>query len=274
MLGFDALGAIPLGAGEDAVAGGGGGGGGPTSLGKVFFSVTISGDWSSELMSRVPIDEVVHFDVVTHNPSSGAISDADSTPTFEVFEEATDTDIGVGGNLTKRTSKTGNYRGTFTASAANGFEAGKWYAVIASATVGGVAAKTVAKAFMVVPAESAAGVPKVDVSHFGGSAGTFASGLPDANAASLKTQAKADVNAEVVDALNVDAYAEPGQGAPAATLSLAAKINYLFKGWRNEWRQSASQRSLMNDAGTVVDQKASVSQASGTVTVSKIGSGP
>ena len=35
----------------------------------------------------VPIDEVVYFDVTTHNPSTGAISDADSTPTFEVFED-------------------------------------------------------------------------------------------------------------------------------------------------------------------------------------------
>ena len=110
----------------------------------------------------VPIDEVVYFDVTTHHPATGAVTDADSTPTFEVFEEATDTDIGVGGNLTKRTSKTGNYRGTFTASAANGFEAGKWYSVIASATVNAIAAKAVAKSFRCAPAESSAGVPIVD----------------------------------------------------------------------------------------------------------------
>lgn len=118
----------------------------------------------------IPIDEVFHFDVITSNPSTGAAVDADSTPTFAVYEEATDTDLGVGGNLTKRTSLTGNYRGSFTCSALNGFEAGKWYSVIASAVVGGVAGKTVAASFRVAPAESVAGVPKVDVGALSGDA--------------------------------------------------------------------------------------------------------
>jgi len=111
----------------------------------------------------IPIDEVVYFDIVTHDPATGGISDADSTPTFDVYEEATDTGLLGATNFTKRTSLTGNYRGTFTASAANGFEAGKWYSVIASATVGGVSAKSVAMSFRVAPAEGTAGVPKVDV---------------------------------------------------------------------------------------------------------------
>lgn len=129
----------------------------------------------------VPIDEVVHFDVCTHVASTGAVSDADSAPTFSVYEEDTDTAILGPTNLTKRTSLTGNYRGSFTASAANGFEAGKWYSVIVSATVSTVAAKTVAMHFRVAPAESSAGVPKGDVSHFGGTAGTFSSGRPEVN---------------------------------------------------------------------------------------------
>jgi hypothetical protein len=275
----------------------------------------------------VPIDEVVYFDVTTHDPSTGAITDADSTPTFEVFEEATDTDIGVGGNLTKRTSKTGNYRGTFTASAANGFEAGKWYSVIASATVNAIAAKAVAKSFRCGPAESSAGVPKGDVSHFGGSAGTFAAGIPEVKAASLANDAitavsiaagaftaakfaagafdavwtvtvrlltagtnivlakgvgvtgftdisALAVNAEVVDALNVDTYAEPGQGAPAATASIAAKIGYLFKMFRNKKTQTATDFKLFNDAETVVDQKSAITEAAGAVTRGEIVSGP
>lgn len=98
----------------------------------------------------------MHFDVITSD-ANGAAIDADSTPTFAVYEEATDTDIGVGGNLTKRTSLTGNYRGTFTVSAANGFELGKFYNVIASATVGGVAAKCVAGNFRIIAAEHTAG---------------------------------------------------------------------------------------------------------------------
>ena len=69
----------------------------------------------------IPLDEVVYFDAISSS-STGAAADADSTPSFEVFEEGTDTDIGVGGSMTKRTSKTGDYRGSFTASAANGFD--------------------------------------------------------------------------------------------------------------------------------------------------------
>jgi len=116
----------------------------------------------------IPLDEVIYFDCITSTPSTSAAVDADSTPTFAVYEESTDTDIGVGGNLTKRTSLTGNYRGTFTLSAANGFEVGKWYSIIGSAVVGGVTGKAVLKNFRVVLAESVAGEPKVDVGALGG----------------------------------------------------------------------------------------------------------
>jgi hypothetical protein len=118
----------------------------------------------------VPLDEVVHFDVVMHSPSTGGISDGDSAPTFDVFEEATDTPILDDQTMTKRTSLTGNYRGTFTASAANGFEVGKFYIVIATGTVGGVTGKVPALIFRLMPAEASAGVPKVDLSHIGGDA--------------------------------------------------------------------------------------------------------
>jgi hypothetical protein len=94
---------------------------------------------------NIPLDEVIFFDCITTHPTTGAATDADSTPTFAVYEEATDTDIGVGGNLTKRASLTGNYRGTFTLSAANGFEVGKWYSIIGSATVNAIAGKGVLK---------------------------------------------------------------------------------------------------------------------------------
>lgn len=122
------------------------------------------------------LNEVIHFDEVTHNPSTFAVSDADSTPTFAVYEEDTDTDIGVGGNFTKRTALTGNYRGSFTVSAANGFEVGKFYNVIASATVNTISAKKVVMTFMVLPAAVSAGIPKVDPSYLDGNAIQSASG--------------------------------------------------------------------------------------------------
>jgi len=81
-------------------------------------------------------------------------------------------------------------------------------------------------------------------------------------------------NAEVVDALATDTYAEPGQGAPAATATLAAKINYLYKSWRNRKTQTATTRSLYNDAGAVVDQVATDSDDGTTLVKGELGTGP
>ena len=84
----------------------------------------------------------------------------------------------------------------------------------------------------------------------------------------------AQVNTEVVDALNVDTYAEPGQGAPAATATLAAKINYLYKAWRNKKTQTSTTFSLFADDATTVDQKATVSDDATTATIGEIVTGP
>ena len=92
--------------------------------------------------------------------------------------------------------------------------------------------------------------------------------------AELGTQAKADVNAEALDVMNVDTYAEPGQGTPGATLSLAAKINYLYKSWRNRKTQTSSTWSLYNDDTTTVDQKATVADDATTASKTEIVTGP
>jgi hypothetical protein len=91
---------------------------------------------------------------------------------------------------------------------------------------------------------------------------------------SLGSTAKSDVNAEVVDAINTDTYGEPGQGAPGATLSLVAKVGYLYKGWRNKSTQTASQYSLYADDASTVDQKASVADDGTTFTRNEVASGP
>lgn len=88
------------------------------------------------------LGETITIDFATHAPTTGAVSDADSTPTVEVFEDANDTPI-LTPTATKRTSKTGNYRVQVACTAGNGFEAGKSYNVVASATVGGVTGKGV-----------------------------------------------------------------------------------------------------------------------------------
>lgn len=94
------------------------------------------------------LGETIYVDFITSAPSTGAVSDADSTPTCEVFEDATDAAI-LSPTVTKRTSKTGNYRIPIACTTGNGFEAGKSYNVVVSATVGGVAAKAAVRSFQV-----------------------------------------------------------------------------------------------------------------------------
>jgi len=83
-----------------------------------------------------------------------------------------------------------------------------------------------------------------------------------------------EVNSQVVDALSTDTYAEPGQGAPAATASLVAKVGYLYKFLRNKLTQTATTLSVYNDAGDTVDQKATVSDDDTTFTRGEIETGP
>lgn len=84
----------------------------------------------------------------------------------------------------------------------------------------------------------------------------------------------AEINAEVVDALNVDTYAEPGQEAPGATVSLAKKINYLYKFMRNKITQTSTTLSVFADDAATVDQKSTVSDDGVTFSRGEIGSGP
>lgn len=91
---------------------------------------------------------------------------------------------------------------------------------------------------------------------------------------SLAAQAKADVKAEAVAALATDTYAEPAQGAPAATTTLAAKINYIYKFLRNKVTTTATTVSVYDDAGTTVDQKSTISDDATTFTRGEYGSGP
>lgn len=84
----------------------------------------------------------------------------------------------------------------------------------------------------------------------------------------------ANINAQVVDALNTDTYAEPGQGAPPATATLQQKIAYLYKFLRNRITQDATTFKVYNDDGTTVGQKATVSDNGSTFDRGEIESGP
>jgi hypothetical protein len=102
--------------------------------------------------------------------------------------------------------------------------------------------------------------------------GSAGAGLTDLGG--MSTTMKGQVNAEVLDVLNTDTFAEPGQEAPPATTTLAKKIGYLYKLLRNKLTQTSTELKVYADDGTTVDQKATVSDDGSTYTRGEIGSGP
>lgn len=93
-----------------------------------------------------------------------------------------------------------------------------------------------------------------------------------ADIAALPTTA--EVNAEIVDALNTDTYTEPVQGTPGATISLAQKLGYLYKNWRNRKATTETQEKLYNDDAAVVDHKSTLSDDGAIFSKTEIVTGP
>jgi len=110
----------------------------------------------------------------------------------------------------------------------------------------------------------------------------FAAGAIDAaaiatnaiDADALAADALAEINAQVVDALAVDTYAEPGQETPGATITLAAKIGYLYKFLRNRVTSTATTISVYNDDATTVAHKSTHSDDATTYDRGEFTTGP
>jgi hypothetical protein len=96
------------------------------------------------------IGDLITLDFTTHNPNTAQVQDADFIPTCQVFEDAADIPI-LTPLVVKRSGLTGDYRTTFTASAANGFEVDKSYNVIVEVTVIGITAKARIASFALEP---------------------------------------------------------------------------------------------------------------------------
>ena len=91
--------------------------------------------------------------------------------------------------------------------------------------------------------------------------------------AALNDLSAAEVNAEVLDVLNVDTFAYPGQGNPPATTTLRNQLGYLYKNWRNRKTQTATEFALYADDGTTKDQEAVVSDDGTTTTFGEMATG-
>ncbi len=89
-----------------------------------------------------------------------------------------------------------------------------------------------------------------------------------ASVAALGSTAKSDVNAEVVDALVTDTYAEPS-GVPGATASLKDKIGWIQAISRNKITQTATVQTLRNDGDSGNISQSTVSDDGTTFTRGK-----
>lgn len=119
-----------------------------------------------------------------------------------------------------------------------------------------------------VPA-GAGGLPTVDASNMiVGIQGTK-NDLDDLN--DITT---AQVNTEVVDALNVDTITLPTQGALPLTPTHRQAISWLYKVLRNKLTNDGTTIKMFDDAGAVVDTKWGISEAGGTVTRDEAITGP
>ena len=94
--------------------------------------------------SKVIIGDNCVFSICTHDPDTGVLTDADSAPTYRVYEDETGTAI-LTGTMAKLddANTTGFYTESIACTSGNGFEDGKTYSIYIEATVdsdtGGIA---------------------------------------------------------------------------------------------------------------------------------------
>ena len=86
--------------------------------------------------TEVYLGSYLTFSICTHNPATAALTDADDSPTYRIYEDETVTAI-LSGCLAKLDdgNTTGFYTEKVDCSASNGFESSKTYTVYIEATV-------------------------------------------------------------------------------------------------------------------------------------------
>lgn len=87
-----------------------------------------------------------------------------------------------------------------------------------------------------------------------GNVGGNVTGNVTGSVGSLATQAKADVNAEVLTVLNVTTFPEP-TGVPAATATLSSKIGRLHQALRNQVDVTSTKKTFYDDAAAALWEK-------------------
>lgn len=146
------------------------------------------------------IDDTLTFTCNTHTAATGVATDADSVPSYRVYEDETTTPILTGSMALLDGSNTaGFYSEQITLSAANGFEVGKSYSIYVSATVGGVTG-TLSHAFQVLDAPATAAALAVVASYIDTEIGAIKAKTDNMT---FTVAGQVDANVEYVNAVQV-----------------------------------------------------------------------
>ena len=159
----------------------------------------------------IPLGDTYYLKFTTRQFSTGAPFTLAGTPAISVYEENNLTQITAGITLTADyDSVTGLNDVAIVATTGNGYEAGKYYnVVITTGTVDSVSVVgEVVGHFRMKAAETAAGIPAVDVTHAGGSAASASSGVLAVNTTQIEgVDATNQINAECDTAISDAALA-------------------------------------------------------------------
>lgn len=96
----------------------------------------------------INLGDVTYFGITIVNPSGGALQNADETPQYFLYRNASDT-ASISANFIQRTGLIGTYRGSGDITSGNGFAVGDYVEVHASGKVGGIQGRAVIKTFVI-----------------------------------------------------------------------------------------------------------------------------
>jgi hypothetical protein len=82
-----------------------------------------------------------------------------------------------------------------------------------------------------------------------------------------------NINVEMVDVMETDTITLPGKVSPSNTPTVHEAMGHLYKNYRNKKDQDATTFQIYDDAGSVVDQTATLSEDTGTLTKTEIVAG-
>src|SRR5688572_14726437 len=96
----------------------------------------------------IALGDLLRFGLTVHNPSGGALINADDTPRWTMYRNNSDAQI-LAGNFVAREGLIGTYRGSGEITLANGFATLDYVEVHASGKVNGIVGRKIVRNFVI-----------------------------------------------------------------------------------------------------------------------------